>query len=64
MAVVRAATTASQATLTGRLDDIAARAAEMAPPAVIVIGDVVGLRERIRWFSELDEVRRPAIARA
>ncbi len=64
VAVVRAATTASQVTLTGRLDDIADRAADVAPPAVIVIGDVVRLRERIRWFSELDEVQRPAIAHA
>jgi siroheme synthase len=62
VAVVRAATTASQVTLTGRLDDIADRAADVAPPAVIVIGDVVRLRERIRWFSELHEVPQPAIA--
>ena len=64
VAVVRAATTTSQVTLTGRLDDIADRAADVAPPAVIIIGDVVRLRERIRWFSELDEVPQPAIVHA
>ena len=64
VAVVHAATTSSQVTITGRLDDIAERAADVAPPAVIVIGDVVRLRERLRWFSELDEVQPPATAHA
>ena len=64
VAVVRAATTASQVTITGRLDDIAERVAEVPPPAVVVIGDVVRLRERIRWFSELDEVHKRETAHA
>jgi uroporphyrin-III C-methyltransferase len=62
VAVVHAATTPSQVTTTGRLDDIADRAAGVAPPAVIVIGDVVRLRGRLRWFSELEEVQRRATA--
>jgi uroporphyrin-III C-methyltransferase len=63
-AVVRGGTTRSQATITGRLDDIAERASEVAPPAVIVIGDVVRLRERIQWFREMDPGERRATAHA
>jgi hypothetical protein len=36
----------------------------VAPPAVIVIGDVVRLRERIQWFSEMDDIEQRAIAHA
>jgi uroporphyrin-III C-methyltransferase len=64
VAVVRAGTTRSQATITGRLDEIAERAWAVAPPAVIVIGDVVRLRERIQWFSEMDDIEQRAIAHA
>jgi uroporphyrin-III C-methyltransferase len=45
VAIVSGATTARQATLVGRLDDIAARAAaaRVSPPAVVVVGEVVRL---------------------
>jgi len=45
VAVISAGTTDAQRTITGTLDDIAARveAADLAPPAVIVIGEVVAL---------------------
>jgi uroporphyrin-III C-methyltransferase len=64
VAVVRAGTTRAQATITGRLDDIGERAAAVSPPAVIVIGDVVLLRDRIQWFSEVDVVEQRATAHA
>jgi uroporphyrinogen III methyltransferase/synthase len=53
VALVRWGTTAWQTVVTGRLDDIAARArvARLDPPVVIVIGDVVALAERLAWFS-------------
>jgi uroporphyrin-III C-methyltransferase len=50
-AVVSAGATVRQATLVDRLDRIGARAAAVAPPAVIVIGEVVRLRERLAWFE-------------
>ncbi len=50
-AVVSSGATARQATLVDRLDRIAARAAGVAPPAVVVIGEVVRLRERLGWFE-------------
>jgi uroporphyrin-III C-methyltransferase len=54
VALVRWGTTDLQETLTGRLDDIAGRAARarLEPPVVAVIGDVVALRRRLRWFPE------------
>jgi uroporphyrinogen III methyltransferase/synthase len=53
VAVVRWGTTPRQETVTGTLADIArrARAAGITPPAVIVVGTVVGLREQLRWFD-------------
>jgi uroporphyrinogen III methyltransferase/synthase len=52
---VRWATRPDQHTLTGTLEDLPARIeqAEMRPPATIVIGQVVGLRERFSWFEKL-----------
>jgi uroporphyrinogen III methyltransferase / synthase len=54
VALVRWGTTSAQETLTGTLRDIAARAARarLEPPVVIVIGDVVALRDRIQWFDD------------
>src|SRR5207244_688211 len=53
VALVRWGTTSAQETVTGTLRDIAARAARarLEPPVVIVIGDVVALRERLQWFD-------------
>jgi uroporphyrinogen III methyltransferase/synthase len=53
VALVRWGTTDAQETVVGRLDQIAALAAavRLAPPVVIVVGDVVNLRERLAWFG-------------
>ena len=53
VALVRWGTTERQATVTGRLDEIAdvAQAAALEPPVVIVVGDVVKLRKRLSWFE-------------
>lgn len=52
-AVIRWGTRASQETVVGTLDDIVekATAAHMDPPTVIVIGEVVRLREQLNWFE-------------
>jgi uroporphyrinogen III methyltransferase/synthase len=64
VALIRWATTDGQETLVGCLGDIAgkAHAAGLEPPVVAVIGDVVGLRNRLRWFDHLPVVglRKPA----
>ena len=54
VALVRWGTTPEQATVSGTLADIVARvqAAGLKAPAIIVVGEVVGLRERLRWFED------------
>jgi uroporphyrin-III C-methyltransferase len=58
VALVRSGTTSSQDVLTGRLDDIVARAAgaHFEPPALIVVGEVVALRERLAWFTSARQI--------
>jgi len=54
VAVVRWGTLADQETLTGTLGDITekVRGRDFHPPAVIVVGDVVRLREKLAWFEK------------
>ncbi|WP_340540888.1 bifunctional uroporphyrinogen-III C-methyltransferase/uroporphyrinogen-III synthase [Nocardioides sp. GXZ039] len=53
VAMTRVGTTTEQQTVTSSLEHIAAdaRAARMAAPAVVVVGDVVDLREKLSWFE-------------
>lgn len=53
VALVRWATAPCQQVLTGTLADIADRAEAQAfkPPAVTIVGEVVALREKLKWFD-------------
>ncbi len=53
VALVRWGTTSGQQVLTGTLADIADRAETSAfkPPAVTIVGQVVNLRNKLRWFD-------------
>lgn len=51
VAVISKATTREQHTVTGTLADIESRAAGVATPALIVVGDVVQLHDVINWFE-------------
>jgi len=53
VALIRWGTRPEQEVLTGTLADIAekARRASFKPPAIAVVGEVVRLRERLRWFD-------------
>jgi uroporphyrinogen III methyltransferase/synthase len=55
VAVVREGTKPAQETLTATLETVAAeiRRTGFAPPAVVVVGDVVALREELRWYDRL-----------
>jgi len=55
VAVIAWGTLPEQKTVTGTLDDIEQRLADnpqIANPAIILVGDVVRLREKINWFEE------------
>jgi uroporphyrinogen III methyltransferase / synthase len=53
VALVRWGTTSQQKTVSGTLADIVdrVRTAKLKAPAIIVIGDVVRLREQMKWFE-------------
>lgn len=53
VALIRWGTTDLQETVTGNLADILDKAALLEPPVVVVIGEVVLLREQLRWFDDL-----------
>ncbi len=53
VAVITSGTTSSQRTLLSTLESVVAQMdmQEFEPPAVVVIGEVVNLREQLRWFD-------------
>ncbi|MFE5320171.1 uroporphyrinogen-III C-methyltransferase [Paenibacillus sp. NPDC056579] len=54
VALIRWGTWMEQATLTGTLDDIVdkVKTANFQSPAVIIVGDVVKLRDKLAWFEK------------
>lgn len=50
-AVVRWGTRAEQEVVTGTLSDLVEKSRGMKPPALIVVGEVVRLRESLSWFE-------------
>ena len=53
VALVRWGTTTQQETVTGTLENIVEKVKEarLKPPAIIVVGEVVSLRENMKWFE-------------
>ena len=53
VAVIRRGTVAEQKTVSGNLENIAERveSENLRPPAIIIVGDVVGLRDELNWFE-------------
>jgi len=65
--VVRWASRADQRTITGTLADLPAKiaASGIKPPATVVVGGVVGLRDKLNWFEKLPLFgRRVVVTRA
>lgn len=58
VAVIEWGTTEKQRTITGHLETIAQdiKDKHISNPAMILVGDVVGVREEIAWFSERVEI--------
>ncbi len=51
VAVIERGCTPQQVVVTGDLSTIAGRISRIAPPAIIVVGEVVRLRETLAWFD-------------
>jgi uroporphyrin-III C-methyltransferase len=60
VALIRWGTTNDQETVVGTLADVKQRAPLLNPPVVIVIGEVVRLRDQLRWFDDLGGAVKPA----
>jgi uroporphyrin-III C-methyltransferase/precorrin-2 dehydrogenase/sirohydrochlorin ferrochelatase len=54
VAMVQSATTSQQKVVTGTLEDIQlkAEAAQIKPPALIIVGSVVSLHKKLNWFGQ------------
>ncbi|WP_174616525.1 uroporphyrinogen-III C-methyltransferase [Virgibacillus ihumii] len=52
IALVHWGTTEKQQTVTGTLENIVERSAAVKNPSIIIVGEVVRLREKINWFEE------------
>ena len=50
VAVIREGTTENQFVVTDSLADIVEKAQGIRPPAILIVGEVVNLREQINWF--------------
>ncbi|KGP91084.1 uroporphyrin-III methyltransferase [Pontibacillus chungwhensis BH030062] len=56
IALVHWGTTEEQQTVTGTLQDIVDAAKSMKNPSMIVVGEVVKLREELKWFESLPAI--------
>ncbi|OIK09215.1 uroporphyrinogen-III C-methyltransferase [Bacillus sp. MUM 116] len=56
-AIIQWGTTAQQKTITGTLNNIEELTlkAAITHPAIVLVGEVVGVREKIKWFQEREE---------
>lgn len=56
VAFIERGTTSDQRVLTTTLGEVADKKPEVSPPAIFLVGEVIGLREALRWFDLSDEV--------
>ena len=51
VALIQDGTTQNQYVVTGTLEDIVEKASNILPPSVLIVGEVVRLREQLEWFA-------------
>jgi siroheme synthase len=51
VALIQEGTTQNQLIVTGTLADIVAKSRDVHPPAVLVVGEVVRLHDKLDWFT-------------
>jgi siroheme synthase len=56
VAVIEKGTTPEQRVVEGTLEDILEKTREVCPPATIVIGEVIRLRQQIGWFQTQENI--------
>jgi len=59
VALIRWGTTEQQETVVGTLTDIVTKATALRPPVVIIVGEVVNLRDQLDWFAVPDRSAEP-----
>lgn len=65
VALIHWGTTDQQCTVTGTLDDIVEKSVDIKNPAMIVVGEVVKLREQLQWFEHVEHAKNiPAASNA
>ncbi|MDX5630788.1 MULTISPECIES: siroheme synthase CysG [unclassified Brenneria] len=55
VALVENGTSATQRVFTGQLSQLGELAKQAVSPSLIIVGDVVGLREKLNWFTQRSE---------
>ncbi len=51
VAIIEKGTCSQQRTVTGTLENIVKKAKDIQPPSIIIVGEVVTLREKLRWYD-------------
>ncbi|MFL7867526.1 MAG: HemD protein, partial [Anaerolineales bacterium] len=60
--LIEQGTLAEQKVVTGTLADIIEKSAEVLPPAIIIVGEVVRLQPVLDWFRPKPEFSQPGLA--
>ena len=55
IALIEWGTTERQRTVTGTLEDIIRNAKDFENPSMIVVGEVVRLRDKLQWYEQLQD---------
>ncbi|WP_226578639.1 uroporphyrinogen-III C-methyltransferase [Halobacillus litoralis] len=61
IALVQSGTTPDQKTVTGTIDTIIERSKDIQNPAMIIVGDVVQLRDKLQWFEHSVDIKQETV---
>ncbi|GAA0443439.1 hypothetical protein GCM10008983_20830 [Lentibacillus halophilus] len=61
IAIVQWGTTAKQQTVTGTLETIMDKSSAVKNPTIIIVGEVVRLREKLHWFAQESDEKAIAV---
>jgi uroporphyrin-III C-methyltransferase len=55
-AIISNGTTKNQKVITGTLENIVEKSKEAVSPAIIIVGEVVNLRDELKWFDKEENI--------